>query len=186
VLLVGLTGGIGSGKSTVARLLEKRGAVVFDAVHHFADKGLGEHGARVRFGNAAHLGVKQRVLVERAHRVAVGAGDVVGVDLQLRLGVHLGAVGEHQGVMAHPGLGVVGALGYDDAALEDAARLVAHHALGQLVGLAVEAGVGDRGGEVRVPLVREQIDPVEPELRMAAGMGDRRLVRARAGHVPIV
>jgi dephospho-CoA kinase len=31
VLLVGLTGGIGSGKSTVARLLERRGAVVFDA-----------------------------------------------------------------------------------------------------------------------------------------------------------
>jgi dephospho-CoA kinase len=31
VLLVGLTGGIGSGKSTVASLLELRGAVVFDA-----------------------------------------------------------------------------------------------------------------------------------------------------------
>jgi dephospho-CoA kinase len=31
VLLVGLTGGIGSGKSTVARLLEKHGAAVFDA-----------------------------------------------------------------------------------------------------------------------------------------------------------
>jgi dephospho-CoA kinase len=31
VLLVGLTGGIGSGKSTVARMLENRGAVVFDA-----------------------------------------------------------------------------------------------------------------------------------------------------------
>ncbi len=31
MLLVGLTGGIGSGKSTVARLLDKRGAVVFDA-----------------------------------------------------------------------------------------------------------------------------------------------------------
>jgi dephospho-CoA kinase len=31
VLLVGLTGGIGSGKSTVARLLEERGAVVIDA-----------------------------------------------------------------------------------------------------------------------------------------------------------
>ncbi|MGH2659695.1 MAG: dephospho-CoA kinase [Actinomycetota bacterium] len=31
MLLVGLTGGIGSGKSTVARMLEKRGAVVFDA-----------------------------------------------------------------------------------------------------------------------------------------------------------
>jgi dephospho-CoA kinase len=31
MLLVGLTGGIGSGKSTVAHLLERRGAVVFDA-----------------------------------------------------------------------------------------------------------------------------------------------------------
>jgi len=31
VLLVGLTGGIGSGKSTVARMLEQRGAVVVDA-----------------------------------------------------------------------------------------------------------------------------------------------------------
>jgi dephospho-CoA kinase len=31
VLLVGLTGGIGSGKSTVARMLEARGAAVFDA-----------------------------------------------------------------------------------------------------------------------------------------------------------
>jgi dephospho-CoA kinase len=31
MLLVGLTGGIGSGKSTVARLLQERGAVVFDA-----------------------------------------------------------------------------------------------------------------------------------------------------------
>src|SRR6266542_2523424 len=31
MLLVGLTGGIGSGKSTVAAMLEKRGAVVIDA-----------------------------------------------------------------------------------------------------------------------------------------------------------
>jgi dephospho-CoA kinase len=31
VLLVGLTGGIGSGKSVVARMLQARGAVVFDA-----------------------------------------------------------------------------------------------------------------------------------------------------------
>jgi dephospho-CoA kinase len=31
MLLVGLTGGIGTGKSTVARMLESRGAVVFDA-----------------------------------------------------------------------------------------------------------------------------------------------------------
>ena len=31
MLIVGLTGGIGSGKTTVARMLAERGAVVFDA-----------------------------------------------------------------------------------------------------------------------------------------------------------
>jgi dephospho-CoA kinase len=42
MLLVGLTGGIGSGKSTVASMLEARGAVVFDAdtfARHAIDPG---------------------------------------------------------------------------------------------------------------------------------------------------
>jgi dephospho-CoA kinase len=54
VLLVGLTGGIGSGKSTVARLLEERGAVVFDAdvlARRALDPGTPGYGAAVeRFG----------------------------------------------------------------------------------------------------------------------------------------
>jgi len=54
VLLVGLTGGIGSGKSTVARLLEKRGAVVFDAdllAREAVERGTPGHAAVIeRFG----------------------------------------------------------------------------------------------------------------------------------------
>ena len=54
MLLVGLTGGIGSGKSTVARLLEKRGAVVFDAdllAREAVEPGTPGHAAVVeRFG----------------------------------------------------------------------------------------------------------------------------------------
>jgi dephospho-CoA kinase len=54
VLLVGLTGGIGSGKSTVARLLEKRGAVVFDAdllAREAVEPGTPGHAALIeRFG----------------------------------------------------------------------------------------------------------------------------------------
>jgi dephospho-CoA kinase len=54
VLLVGLTGGIGSGKSTVARLLEKRGAVVFDAdvlAREVVEPGTPGHAAVIeRFG----------------------------------------------------------------------------------------------------------------------------------------
>jgi dephospho-CoA kinase len=54
VLLVGLTGGMGSGKSTVARLLEKRGAVVFDAdvlARQVVEPGTPGHAAVIeRFG----------------------------------------------------------------------------------------------------------------------------------------
>lgn len=54
MLLVGLTGGIGSGKSTVARMLEKRGAVVFDAdvlAREVVEPGTPGHAAVIdRFG----------------------------------------------------------------------------------------------------------------------------------------
>lgn len=54
MLLVGLTGGIGSGKSTVARLLEDLGAVVFDAdllAREAVEPGTPGHGAVIeRFG----------------------------------------------------------------------------------------------------------------------------------------
>lgn len=64
VLLVGLTGGIGSGKSTVARLLEERGAVVLDADAFARDA--------VRAGSEGF-----RRVVERF------GGDVVGPDGEL-------------------------------------------------------------------------------------------------------
>jgi dephospho-CoA kinase len=54
VLLVGLTGGIGSGKSTVARMLEARGAAVFDAdvlAREVVEPGAPGHAAVIeRFG----------------------------------------------------------------------------------------------------------------------------------------
>jgi dephospho-CoA kinase len=54
MLLVGLTGGIGSGKSTVASMLEARGAVVFDAdtfARHAIDPGTpGYHQVLEAFG----------------------------------------------------------------------------------------------------------------------------------------
>jgi len=57
VLLVGLTGGIGSGKSTVARLLAERGALVFEAdefARRAIDPGTPGHRKVVeRFGSEA-------------------------------------------------------------------------------------------------------------------------------------
>lgn len=64
VLLVGLTGGIGSGKSTVTRMLEERGAIVLDADAFARDA--------VRAGSEGF-----RRVVERF------GGDVVGSDGEL-------------------------------------------------------------------------------------------------------
>jgi hypothetical protein len=145
---------------------------VLNALDHFADKGLRQHGAGLGFGNAALAGVEDRVLVQGADGVAVGAGDVVGEDQQLGLGVDLGLVRQDQGVVAHAGVGLVGAGLDDDPALEHAARLVVDHALGQLAGGPVDAAVGDLGGLVGVALAVQQVDAVEPHLGVGAGMGD--------------
>ncbi len=73
MLLVGLTGGIGSGKSTVARSLERRGAVVFDAdylARRVVDPGTpGYAGVVERFGKSilTPTGTIDRQML--AHRV---------------------------------------------------------------------------------------------------------------------
>lgn len=59
MLLVGLTGGIGSGKSTVARMLEERGAIVFDAdvlARQAVEPGTPGHDAVIRRFGADVLG----------------------------------------------------------------------------------------------------------------------------------
>ena len=73
VLLVGLTGGIGSGKSTVAALLEARGAVVVDAdavARAVVEPGTPAFAALVeRFGSGI-LDARRRPRPRRARRVA--------------------------------------------------------------------------------------------------------------------
>ncbi len=59
MLLVGLTGGIGSGKSTVSRMLQERGGVVFDAdvlAREAVEPGTPGHDAVVERFGAAVLG----------------------------------------------------------------------------------------------------------------------------------
>ena len=134
------------------------GPLVFHPVHDLADEGLGQHRPGLKLRDAALAGIEQGVPVQRPHRVAVRAGDVVCVDFQLRLGVHLGAIGQHQGVVAHPGVGLVRAFSDDDLALKHAAGLIADDALGELGRHAIDAAVGDDGGQVGGALVGQQVD----------------------------
>ncbi len=111
----------------------------------------------------------------------MGAGDVIGIDLQLRLGVDLGAVGKDQSVMTHAGVGAVGALRHHDTALEHRPRLAAHRALGQLAGGSVDAGMGDGGGQVGVGAAVQQIEAVQPQIRAAAGVVHTRFTSLTLG-----
>lgn len=76
MLRVGLTGGVASGKSTVASILKELGAVVFDAdeiVHDlYAPGGAGAVAARELFGNAV-LGTDGKI--DRARIAAIVFAD---------------------------------------------------------------------------------------------------------------
>ena len=58
----------------------------------------------------------------------MAADDVVGVDFELRLGVELGGRGQQQRMARLLAVGLLGMRLDDDLALEDAARLLVHHA----------------------------------------------------------
>src|SRR5438876_485693 len=77
MLRVGLTGGLASGKSTVARLLADRGAAVFDAdelvrerVRRWVERGGTEEDARRRI--AAQMPAEEAA--SRAHEIIVNNG----------------------------------------------------------------------------------------------------------------
>src|SRR5436305_6392903 len=74
----------------LARVLEG------DAVQHVAEKALDEHALGGLLGDAARAQVEEVLGVDRADRRAVGAADVVVVDLQHRDRGRLGLVAQDQ------------------------------------------------------------------------------------------
>ena len=87
-----------------------------EALDDQPDGGLARHAAR--------LGVEDHVLVDPAGRGAVGAADVVGLDLQAGDRVGAGGVREHQVVVLLVGVGALGVLLDPDHPLPDDPRLV--------------------------------------------------------------
>ncbi len=76
----------------------------------------------------ARAQVEQRRCVELPHGRAVAAFDVVGVDLELRLGIDLGFFRQQQVVVGLVRIGAVGALVDDGLAVPDAAALAVQDA----------------------------------------------------------
>src|SRR3546814_2531281 len=93
-----------------------------DVVHALGQEGLDQHGAGGSLRDAPGAQVEERAVVEVAGGGAMAADDVVGIDLQFRLGVDLGLVGQQQHLAELVAVGVLGIAMDDDLALEHRAR----------------------------------------------------------------
>ena len=68
-----------------------------DLLHDLGEEAAHDEAARLVLGDAAGLQVEQLLVVEAAGGAGVaGAGDVAGLDLEVRDRVGAGAVGEHE------------------------------------------------------------------------------------------
>src|SRR5882672_11331498 len=79
--------------------------VVLDAVDDLAGEGMDQHTPRCLQANAPAAQVINRLVVQLADGCAVRAFHVVGVDLELRLGVGAGFVGEEEVFVRLLGIG---------------------------------------------------------------------------------
>ena len=82
-------------------------------------------------------------------------------NLQLRLGVDHGVVGEHQVLVGLLGIGLLRVLADEDLAVEDRVRLAVQDALVQLVAGGVRLGVVDGGVIVHVLRAVDDVESVQ-------------------------
>ena len=92
---------------------------------------------RVFTADAARAQVEDRLVIELADGRTVGTADVVGEDLELRIGVDNRVVGQQQIAVGLVGVGFLCVLIDNDPAVEDSFRSAAEDALVELVALAV-------------------------------------------------
>ena len=133
-------------------MLAQPGANRFDLdpVDELSRECIRQQRARLRAGDAARAQVEHRVRVHLAHRGAVRALHVVGVDLELRLGVDHRGFREQQVLVALDGIGLLRFGPHDDAAVEDALALAVQDSLVEFVAGGVRLGVVERGVIVHV------------------------------------
>ena len=101
----------------------------------------------------------------------MAADHVVGEDLELRLGIELGRLGEQQRLRHLLAVGLLRAGRDDDLALEHAARLVVEHALEQLAARAARHAMIDHQRRVAMLLAAHQERAGDVERPPFAGEG---------------
>ena len=140
-----------------------------DALDHLARESVDEQAARLVLAQAARAQVEHGVRRHLSDRRAVLALHVVGVDLEIGLGVDQAVLGEQQVLVVDLGVGLLRAFPDDDRAVEDGPRLAVEHSFIELAARAVGDGVVDQGMIVEVLTAAHEVKAVERDVGALAG-----------------
>src|ERR1019366_5401430 len=99
--------------------------------------------ARGNLINAPRLQVEQGVFFDLANGRAVRTLHVVGVDLQLRLGINLRVIGKKKVAVRLLGIGLLRIFVHNDASVKNTMRLAVQDSVVELTAAAMRTGVLD-------------------------------------------
>src|SRR6185503_16506955 len=152
--------------------------VDLDGLECVGGERVGEQPPRVLGAHAAALHVEERLLVDLPHRRAVRALHVVGEDLELRLRVDVGGLGEQQRLARLLAVRLLRDRVHVHLAVEHAMRAPVEDALVQLAAEAIRLRVNYKRLVIAVLLAIQEIQAVE---RDAAARSVEARVDVRAG-----
>src|ERR1051326_9586857 len=116
-----------------------------DAVDDILGERVDQEAARLVLADAAGPQIEERLGVQLADGGAVGAAHVVGENLQLGFGIDDRVVGEDQVLVGLLGIGLLGVLADNDAAVENRVGFAVQNPLVEFVAGAVRLGMIDDG-----------------------------------------
>src|SRR5215210_3624542 len=127
-----------------------------------------EERPRLGQGNAARAQIEEMILLEVAGGGAVAADDIIGVNLELGLGIELGGGGEQESVARLLAVGLLRAALDHHFALEDTAGFLVEDAFEYFAAGAMRDTMPDEETGIAMLPVAEQIGPGDLRIGMLA------------------
>ena len=140
----------------------------FHAIEALTGKGVQQQLPRSSLLDSARAQIEQSILIDLADRRAMGALHVIGMDLQLRLGVNSRVIGEQQIAVRLFGVGLLRVLMDNDAPVEYSMRLRIQNSVVELAAFAVRAGMLDEHVIVEVLMPAPDKKSIDQALRAVA------------------
>ena len=146
---------------------------ILHARNAFPGKSTQQKISRQYFVDSARAQIEECFLIDLPDGCAVGALHIVGVDLQLGLGINLRVIGEEQVAVGLLGIGFLRIFVNDDSAVKNTVRVVIEDAVIELAAIAVRAGMLDQHVIVYMLMAAAEEETVDQAF--AAFSGEHRM-----------